>query len=229
MSQASREARSSCPESAPPQSDKNSIHIGQPSYGPFEGPEAPRIIDLQSDEDLPDTCDRLIDTIQSVVPGAVCNFDGKSARIDWPTGVKVVHKLYRELPNLLEDNACALWVAGSYTGEQWCGQTKLILVAPSNTAGNTLEIYDGVGAWPAFRDGQYRMAISSPDQSGDEMKLTGDGRVYEDVDDNGRWRFMRFEPLETSRGRQVPIPENSEQGFESDERIAEWLETVGGE
>ena len=120
-------------------------------------------------------------------------------------------------------------VGGSQVGGGWAGRTNLFLVAPSSTAKGTLEIYDGVGAWPTCRSGKYQTAISSSDQRGDEKKLTGDGTVYEDDAENGSWRFTSFKPSATSRGPQIPIPDDPEQGLETRERIADWLETAGGE
>jgi hypothetical protein len=196
MSQASREAKSSCP-SAPPQSDTDSIHIGQPSYGASEEPEAPLTIYHRSMADPSKAFKLLTDIIQSLVPDTKFSFDGKSIRIDWPTDLKIVHKPYSDLPNLVEDNLCAIWAPGRPDDKECSRRTEVALIVPSNTAGNTLEIYERVGAYK--RRGDHRMALYSVDLCDEDLKLTGEGAVYVDEGEEverGRvdWRCLSFVP-----------------------------------
>jgi hypothetical protein len=100
MSQASREATASGGEYAPSDSDTGSLRIGHPSHRPSGGPVAPLIIDLQSVANPSQASRRLTGIIHSIVPDAVLSVDAKWARIDWPSGLKVVPKPSMIFPTL---------------------------------------------------------------------------------------------------------------------------------
>jgi len=160
MSQTSQEARSSGGQYPQPESDTGSLHIEQPSYGPSEEPDASLIIDLQSADNPSEAFSRLSNHIQSIVPGAVINFGGKSARVVWPTGV--IHKSYSELPNPLDDAACALWLVGSQAGREWAGRTNLMLVKPSSTAVSLQVMEKCTKTWLRMGAGDSRVSSHSP-------------------------------------------------------------------
>jgi hypothetical protein len=119
-----------------------------------------------------------------------------------------------------------MWVPVCQDGKECTRGTEAALVVPSNTAVNTLEIYERVGAYK--RSGDHRMALYSVDLCEEDLRVTGEGAVYEEEGEEvegGRvdWRCLSFVPVASLVDGS---PKHDDPGDSEYKAVTDWLETA---